>query len=465
MKKGILYTLMALALVLAVTFAFAAPAMAQTTVSVTKETYVPEGEAGGVELVPGEEAFIDGMTVYYMLEIPNVSPDYEMHVRVKDRYAVDISTGVVQDIPNVTQVLWWHPDPFDPDPLIGSWTDEYPETTNVVIQPGDTWFGYISFVIGEDDPQWDPESETTYLANRLETIGVWVRPGMTNLPVDGAVTVTSTVVEPDISVTKDVSHDTSKEGDEVVYTICIENTGDWPLEGITVIDSLLGDISASFPDYLDVGESHCEDFDYEIPEGAPNPLINEVVVTGFAEDFDPAIAGATVTAEDSALVDLVSPGLEITKEADTDVSKEGDPINYTVVVTNTGDVALEVVVTDSLVGELFDDDLAAGASETFEYEYIVPEGAPDPLVNTATAVGTLEYLGLDNVYTVDAEVSIGLVYPGLEITKTADTDVSKEGDPINYTVVVTNTGDVALEVVVTDSLVGELFDDDRIGNL
>lgn len=272
-------------------FPLAAPAMAGTTVSVTKETYVPEGEAGGVELVPGEEAFIDGMTVYYMLEIPNVSPDYEMHVRVKDRYAVDISTGVVQDIPNVTQVLWWHPDPVDPDPLIGSWTDEYPETTNVVIQPGDTWFGYISFVIGEDDPQWDPESETTYLANRLETIGVWVRPGLTNLPVEGAVTVTSTVVEPEISITKDVSHETSKEGDDVVYTICIENTGDWPLEGITVIDSLVGDISADFPEYLDVGELHCAELEYTIPVGSANPLVNTVEVTGFAEGFDPAIAG------------------------------------------------------------------------------------------------------------------------------------------------------------------------------
>ena len=157
------------------------------------------------------------------------------------------------------------------------------------------------------------------------------------------------------------------------------------------------------------------------------------------------------------LLFLVGPGLEITKEADTEVSKVGDTINYMVEVTNTGDVHLEVVVTDSLVGELFNDILAASDSETFEYPYVVQEGDPDPLVNNATAVGTLEYLGLPNIIEAAASLELDLVEPCIDIEKTCDPSTGAVGDIITYTIIIANTGDVDLEnVTVTDILMGDL---------
>jgi len=58
-------------------------------------------------------------------------------------------------------------------------------------------------------------------------------------------------------------------------------------------------------------------------------------------------------------------------------------------VQNTGDVSLNLVsFTDTLQGNIashFTSPLAAGATQSYSYDYVVPPGAPDPLVNTATA--------------------------------------------------------------------------------
>ncbi|MFO7953008.1 MAG: InlB B-repeat-containing protein, partial [Bacillota bacterium] len=153
------------------------------------------------------------------------------------------------------------------------------------------------------------------------------------------------------------------------------------------------------------------------------------------------------------------PDLTITKEADTAVSKVGDPINYTVVVTNTGDVDLEVVVDDSLEGELYNDVLVAEASETFEYTYNVQEDDSDPLVNTVTATGDHE--SLDYTIEEEASASVDLVEPAVELTKAVTPLTTQVGDTVTYTITVENTGDWGLEnIIVTDDLLdGDITED------
>jgi uncharacterized repeat protein (TIGR01451 family) len=163
-------------------------------------------------------------------------------------------------------------------------------------------------------------------------------------------------------------------------------------------------------------------------------------------------------ASDSWTVDLVHPGLAITKEADVAFSKVGDTINYTIIVTNTGDVELiNVYVTDSLVGDLWVGGvLGIGESMQFDVPYVVQMGDPEPLVNTATATAGLA--DLPNIIgPVEASATVDLVHPGISLTKTCDPMTGAVGDIITYTITIANTGDVDLEnVTVMDSLLGDL---------
>ncbi|MCH7407757.1 DUF7507 domain-containing protein, partial [Belliella aquatica] len=170
------------------------------------------------------------------------------------------------------------------------------------------------------------------------------------------------------------------------------------------------------------------------------------------EDFNEE-ATETVTADQS-------PSLTITKVA-TEQSYDavGDVINYTIVVTNTGNVTLtNVAVADPLTGlEETIVTLEPGVSNavTYNESYSIVQGDLNSgsVVNTATADYTYEGEDFNEeaTETVTADQS-----PSLTITKVAtEQSYDAVGDVINYTIVVTNTGNVTLtNVAVADPLTG-----------
>ncbi|MFX0203204.1 MAG: DUF11 domain-containing protein [Candidatus Hodarchaeota archaeon] len=113
----------------------------------------------------------------------------------------------------------------------------------------------------------------------LLLLGVFVSPSPAPIPPP----------EPCIDLTKTVDNPNPCYGDTVIYTICIANTGDCPLENIEVEDSLLSPIYGSplpgFPPILFPGEIWCEDFPYVVPEDAPCPLENCAEVIANALDL------------------------------------------------------------------------------------------------------------------------------------------------------------------------------------
>ena len=95
----------------------------------------------------------------------------------------------------------------------------------------------------------------------------------------------------------------------------------------------------------------------------PNPLVNTVTVhynpTGFPND---------ITATATATVDVIGPAdITVTKTAD-ELSKVGDPVNYTIEICNTGDITVNrASVIDSLLGDItafFPATLAPGECDT-----------------------------------------------------------------------------------------------------
>jgi hypothetical protein len=215
-----------------------------------------------------------------------------------------------------------------------------------------------------------------------------------------------------------------------VYNIKVTNTGDITLVGITVMDSLLGDLSSYFAGTLEPLASENHDFIYTVQVSDTSPLVNTVTVhanpTGMTNDITDN-ASASVT-----MMTIVHPSIDITKVADpttvclvrnlcedkhhfcdeehlceknlcndehlcgeehncedshqTYCSPVGTVITYTITITNTGDITLEnIKVFDSLLGDLssyFADSLAPLASENHKFTYTIKICDKSPLVNT-----------------------------------------------------------------------------------
>ena len=196
---------------------------------------------------------------------------------------------------------------------------------------------------------------------------------------------------PGLLVTKTADKTTAAVGDTITYTITLKNTGEEPLKIKSVDDTILGDLTDEFPDTLPVGATVSNTFDYEVQAGDPNPLVNTVTVTAKVEDLP-----GLITEEASASVAIgetpASASIAVDKTADKASASVGETINYTVTVTNPGDVDLtNVTVTDSLLGTLdFPTTIMAGQTFTDTFPYVVKAKDCGTLVNTVTATGTPE---------------------------------------------------------------------------
>ena len=267
--------------------------------------------------------------------------------------------------------------------------------------------------------------------------------------------------QPAIDVTK--SCPTSVPfGEDIEYTITVENTGDEPLEGVTVTDTLLGDITdqfdVDFSQPFAVGDVATAVVTYS-PGANEDPVDNTVTATGTGVD-----SGAEASDEASCRTDIThAAGIDVTKTCPEFVAI-GEDITYTITVENTGNEALESVsVVDSLLGDItdeFDVDLsqpfAPGATASAEVTY-TPAAGQDPVTNTVTASGT----GVDSQTEVSdvASCTTDILNPGIDIEKTVNDDLVPIGTTVTYTYVVTNTGDTPLyDITVDDDVMGHIGD-------
>jgi uncharacterized repeat protein (TIGR01451 family) len=215
--------------------------------------------------------------------------------------------------------------------------------------------------------------------------------------------------EPCIDVTKTAEPLISKAGDDVVYTIEVCNCGTVPLTSITVVDTLLGDVTAAFPTTtLEPGECMSAMLTRTVLETDPDPLVNEVTVTG----TDPV--GTVVTDIDDAVVDLVHPDFTVTKTCEPDPLWEGDIVTWTITLTNTGDVDLAVDVSDPVAGiNEIDLPLPVGVTITLTSErtIVCPDDGPN-ISNMVTATATLVGVNLPNVLVREAMDSCRVICEG-----------------------------------------------------
>ncbi len=196
----------------------------------------------------------------------------------------------------------------------------------------------------------------------------------------------------DITVTK-MADALSKLGDSVTYTIEVCNAGLATVNRVSVIDTLLGNISASFAATLAPGACSRVVRERTVAAGDLDPLVNTVTATYSA-------VGSSDTATASASTNLFQPSVDVTKSCSPDPIQVGQNELCTITVRNTSStdtpLLINGTITDTLTGNLLlagnpavvnstcGTTLANGATCVINTTRTVLSSDPSPLVNTVT---------------------------------------------------------------------------------
>jgi hypothetical protein len=243
--------------------------------------------------------------------------------------------------------------------------------------------------------------------------------------------------KPCIDVTKEVNCEFSKVGDEVIYTICIENCGETTViyNGGDIIDSVLGDLSEDFgfgeecfidgvpnAGIIPPGFVCCIDFPYTIQPGDDTgeflyEFRNDVVFSAIEDEFGQDVNDANAF----AIVTLVHPCLDVDVECiSPGPVMPGEDAQFRVTLTNCGDVDLSVDVSTNW-GICEETDLfipAQGGTEICEGAVPVPPEWTDPNICLEVAAHWDIFDDkdgcLDNEDTIDANACCPVEYPGGE---------------------------------------------------
>ena len=168
---------------------------------------------------------------------------------------------------------------------------------------------------------------------------------------------TAIVCPADISVTK-TADALSKVGDDVSYTITVTNNGAGVATKVSVIDTLLGDISGLFPATLAPGASATATIARTVAAGDPDPLLNTVTAiysSGLTRTRRRRRPRRTCSSRPS----------RSSRRGTWRRQQVGDMVNYTITATNTSSADSPNCVgnvVDTLLGINQAVDLAPGAS-------------------------------------------------------------------------------------------------------
>ena len=285
-------------------------------------------------------------------------------------------------------------------------------------------------------------------------------------------TVTASACHPAMTIDKSIASGPGpyKLGDTVTYSVTITNTGTEDLKNVTVTDALdtssprnVGDLRTGYWDgpiwnrHWHPSESVTYTYNHTVTETERDARIlnNTASATAKYRDDGWKTLGP-ITDKTSAVI--LDPEITLAKTADVPEGFVGEPVPFTLAIQNTGNVDLSVTsLTDTLAGDLtalMPASIAAGGSVNIPYS--ITPSAIGAMVNTATLVVT----GADQTLTATDTETVPIHSLLLDVDKTADPVTAMVGDPILYTVIVTNNSDVTLSgLLVTDSLAGTLVSD------
>ncbi|MGL5811402.1 MAG: beta strand repeat-containing protein, partial [Nocardioides sp.] len=245
-------------------------------------------------------------------------------------------------------------------------------------------------------------------------------------------------------------------GDTIAYEFLVTNTGNVTLAGVTVTDTQVTGIVCPTAT-LAPGESMTCTATYTLTQGD----VDAGVVASPATATGVSPTDVEVSATDDTATPIASePAITLDKTAGTPTGNSaGDTIDYTFLVTNTGNVTLDPVSVDDpkVAGSGQSvtcpvSVLAPAATTTCTATYTLTQADVNAgeVVNVATANGTPPGDG-DPVTAEDTATTPIASAPAITLDKAAGVPTgTTAGSTIDYTFLVTNTGNVTLDPVSVD---------------
>ncbi len=345
--------------------------------------------------------------------------------------------------------------------------------------------GKLTCNFGDMAPTGPTSSYTVHISSptTADTCGVVRNYASATSTNDGNPSVGPVDIEvlcPDVTVEKTADDDTIDAGDLAEFTIVVTNAGDGIARDVMLEDTLPTGVAWS-EDSADCsiagGVLTCNFGDLGPRESRTIHVWGTTDATDCGELVNVATVSASNEADDDAednqseaTITVECPDVNVVKTAKAGTINAGDLAEFTVVVTNAGDgIARDVMLVDtlptgvawsedsadcSIAGGLLTcdfGDLEAGESRTVNVWGTTDATDCGELVNVATVSASNE--ADDDAEDNQSEATITVECPAIDIEKTADAEQVDAGDPIGFTITVTNDGQGdAYDVVVTDTL-------------
>lgn len=264
------------------------------------------------------------------------------------------------------------------------------------------------------------------------------------------------VVDPGIDLQKTANQSTINKGATASFTIIVRNSGDQVLTVTNVSDPLC-DAAPVF-----IGGDTNNDSKLDLTEfwvytcgkaNVQDDFTNTATVT--AKDAN----NITVTSSDTAAIDVINPGIDLEKSALSQTVIKNSTAAFALSVRNTGQADLtNVVVTDALcdIGPDYvtftgpgngnvDNILQPG--EVWLYNCMVLNVQED-LLNEATVTAKD---GLGNPVSDQDQASVKMVDPRMNVALEASSLIVDQGDEVQFTIVLRNTGEEDLQGVTVEA--------------
>ncbi len=301
-------------------------------------------------------------------------------------------------------------------------------------------------------------------------------------------TVTTTA-SADLVVRKSVTPSSVQAGGAATWTVVVTNNGPSDAQAVSLTDAIpsgftVSGISSNIGNCVLAGASCTVGV---LAAGSSATIqVTGTLAASFSTSTITNSATATTTTPDPATANNTGVAIaNVTKLADLRVSKTaspdpvvaGDPITYTITLSNNGpSEAASVVLTDAIPADVISAATSspgcaiANGTLTCNYASLAPgaptiititgtvsgRSSPATLSNTASATSvTPEAVPGDNTSTASVTVT---ARADLAIAKAADTSPAFVGDVFGWTIGVSNSGpSTARNVTVTDVLPGVIF--------